>query len=66
MTDINYSSEMPAPTDNKKKTIWIIVIVVAVLLLCCCCCISMSLWWLWNNGDALLSEFGALHLPLLL
>ena len=38
--------------DQQKK--YIMIAVGAVILLCCCCGMLSGLWWLWNNGDALL------------
>ncbi|MEK7312612.1 MAG: hypothetical protein AAB382_11625 [Chloroflexota bacterium] len=39
--------------DKQRNTI--IGVVVAVVVLCCCCpAVSYGLYWLWQNGDALL------------
>ncbi len=51
-------SEMPvSPADEPKKSNQnlIIGIVAAVVLLCCCCVGAFATFWLWNNGDALVS-----------
>lgn len=46
----------PPPAPKKNNTVLIIIIVAAVLLLCCCCIAAG--WFLWNNGDQILSDLG--------
>ena len=46
--------------EKKDKKIWIIVAVVALILLCCCVIVFSGGVWLWNNGDQLLDEVGAI------
>ena len=58
--DYSYPVE---PEKKNNKTLIIILIVAAVLLLCCCC--GGVVWFLWNNGDDIMQELGAM-LPLFL
>lgn len=58
-------SEMPvSPEAPKKSNTPIIIAVVVVVLLCCCCITAGGLWWLWNNGDALIESMGRLIVTL--
>lgn len=52
---MNETPITPSEEPKKNRNPVIIGIVVAVLL-CCCCVTSFGLWWLWNNGDALLGS----------
>ncbi len=58
-TDYSYPVE---PEKKNNKTLIIILVVAAVLLLCCCC--GGIGWFLWNNGDDIMRELGAMP-PLL-
>ena len=51
------SDEMPVTPgeEPKKSKQGLIIGIAAAVLLCCCCFAAISGWWLWNNGDALLS-----------
>lgn len=54
---MNEMNEMPAsPEAPKKSNTGLIIGIVVVVLLCCCCFTGIGLWWLWNNGDALLGS----------
>jgi len=46
-----------APEKKSNKTLIIILIIAAVLLLCCCCVILGAL--LWNYGDQIMQQLGA-------
>jgi hypothetical protein len=51
--------------NNRQRTI-IIVVVIAVILLCCCCpAVGYGVYWLWQNGDQLISNFSQALPPLL-
>ncbi len=53
----------PMPDAPKKNNTPVIIAVVVVVLLCCCCIGGIGGWWLWNNGDSLVSgSMGALSL----
>ena len=52
MNDPMGTPMMDAPKKNHTP---IIIAVVVVVLLCCCCVAGIGGWWLWNNGDALVS-----------
>lgn len=41
---------------NQRRTI--IIVVVVLLVLCCCCAALGAGYWLWNNGDNLLKQWG--------
>lgn len=48
------------PSGGGKSRNMTIVIVVVVVLLCCCCLGSVGGYYLWNNGDALMQQFGSI------
>lgn len=52
MNDPMGTPMMDAP---KKNNTPIIIAVVVVVVLCCCCVALGAGWWLWNNGDSLVS-----------
>lgn len=52
----------PAPDQPKKSNQGLIIAIVVVVVLCCCCAAAAGGWYLWNNGDQLLQDFGRLAL----
>lgn len=50
--------------ESQQRNI-LIAVAVSIVLLCCCCLGAVGLWWLWNNGDALVGTT-TLLLPSLL
>jgi hypothetical protein len=52
-------NDQPFDEQPKNNRNMMIIGVVAVVLLCCCCAIAAGVY-LWNNGDALLEQFGSL------
>jgi len=56
-----FGNPIESEEGQSKSRIWIIVAVIVVILLCCCCFSAISGGWLWNNGDRLLEDFGAVY-----
>jgi hypothetical protein len=52
MNDPMGTPMMEAPKRNNTP---MIIGIVVVVLLCCCCIGAGAGYWLWNNGDALMS-----------
>ena len=51
-------SEMPGiPAGEPKKSNQALIIAVVVVVLLCCLCFGLiAVWYLWNNGDALVGN----------
>jgi hypothetical protein len=59
MNETVISTPSPLPeTPQKKTNIWLIVGIVLIVLCCCCAVAAGVIWYLWNNGDALLNSYG--------
>ena len=55
------NDQFGAPAEEPKSNRNMIIIAVVVVVLLCCCCSAVAGVYLWNNGDALLEQFG--HVP---
>ena len=61
----DFGTPIPPIEEPKKNNTTMIIIVVVLVILCCCCVVfSGGLAWLWNNGDALIEQYGY-FIPLL-
>ena len=47
----------PAP-QKKSSSRWIIIVIVVVVVCCLCAALVGAGWWLWENGDELLEDWG--------
>lgn len=48
-------NEMPDTPAPQKNNTGLIIGIVVVVLFCFCCIAAIGGWWLWNNGDNLVS-----------